>query len=183
LSQSRLPNTRRPIPAQPASKFFSTVTIARIATLHGLPVGPFSLSTTPFRFTNRTSSRSASVGTGRISSSFRPWLGARRCALAFVALCSYSPPPLHFPACRPQTEASMEFPMRQASEFRLSVPTTRVRPRILADFRLVDREEVAQTVQVTLAVREVNQPTRDARVQTLHQGRNPSPETLRSPHI
>jgi len=47
LSRIRLPNIRGPFPAQPVSKAFTAVTIARIATLHGLPVGPFSLSTTP----------------------------------------------------------------------------------------------------------------------------------------
>src|SRR5437870_1808058 len=46
-SRLRLPNIARPFPAQPLSKAFTAVTIAPIATLHGLPVGPFSLSTTP----------------------------------------------------------------------------------------------------------------------------------------
>jgi hypothetical protein len=81
----------------------AAVTNARFTTLYGLPVGPFSLSTTPVvlrkpRARHERQSRLSRKSGGLPSAAvvLRP-----RCAMRF------SRSPLHFLARRPQTEADM----------------------------------------------------------------------------
>jgi hypothetical protein len=81
------------------------VTNARFATLHGLPVGPFPLSTTPVPLRkNRALVTSDIRSANRTSGGFRLRLGARRCAsasLLYTLLSACAP----LPASRPPTEA------------------------------------------------------------------------------
>ena len=97
LSRSRLLNIRRAFRAQPISKAFTAVTIARIATLHGLPVGPFSLSTTPVPLHKPRArhERQSRVGPQRRRASVCGSAAALRSGCDL--LCAPLRPPLHFP--------------------------------------------------------------------------------------
>ena len=105
MSRIRLPNIRGPFPAQPISKAFTAVTIARIATLHGLPVGPFSLSTTPVPIRKPRARHERQSRVGRKSGGLPSAARQRRCAPAAICYALLFALRSTFPARQPQTEA------------------------------------------------------------------------------
>ena len=78
-----------------------TPTNARFAALHGLPVGPVSLSTPPAPLRKPRARHERASAMCRKSGGFRLRLGGGRCAPRFVPLGASLRPPLHFP--RPPT--------------------------------------------------------------------------------
>jgi len=85
----------------------SAVTDAPFAPLHGLPVGPVSLSTTPVPLRKTRARHERHPFKHRMSDGFRLRLGARRCtsaSLRYPLLSAFAP----LPASRPQTEANVQ---------------------------------------------------------------------------
>ena len=84
----------------------TAVTSARCAPLYKLPVGPVPLSTTPVPLRKPRSRHEGHLQTAARAAGFHLRLGSG-VALRLCSARRFSPPALHFPARRPQTEAYM----------------------------------------------------------------------------
>ena len=92
----------------PATRLYPpAVTNARFATLHGLPVGPVPLSTTPVPLLKPCARHERHSHCAATAAGFRLRLGGG-VALRLRFARRSSPPALHFPARRPQTEAGFK---------------------------------------------------------------------------